>query len=275
MDEIPLSLPIVMDEASYSQAIVKLSPTGRELIPFGQDTMEDLIAHYAQQVAEIYHQKDLFVLEGMTNMADARAAVLAIRGVSDKPIWVRFVCDDEGRTPMGNDVLATLIVMEGMGASAFGLDCADGEAERLEQLERLRPYASIPLIGAPSGTVLVEKDPDVIPCASEKEARFITPDIDVGETIECTSDLMEDIVVAEETSPQGALKIEVLEWDDVDIFAEHQYAVRDALCLTSDVPELLEGALRVYQGRAFWDGTEELEEEFLTEMSQKYGLVIL
>ena len=32
----------------------------------------------------------------------------------------------------------------------------------------------------------------VIPCASEREARFITPDIDVGETIECTPDLMED-----------------------------------------------------------------------------------
>ena len=44
---------------------------------------------------------------------------------------------------------------------------------------------------------VVERDPDVIPCASEKEARFITPDVDVGETIECTPDLMEDILEAE------------------------------------------------------------------------------
>ena len=44
-----------------------------------------------------------------------------------------------------------------------------------------------------SAFVPPRRDPDVIPCASEKEARFITPDIDVGETIECTSDLLEDI----------------------------------------------------------------------------------
>ena len=121
----------------------------------------------------------------------------------------------------------------------------------------------------------VEKDPDVIPCASEKEARFITPDVDVGETIQCTDDLREDILEAEEERPVGALKIEVLDTDDLEIFAREQYAVRDALCLWSDVPELLEGALRAYQGRAFYDGTAELEPEFLARMSEKYGLILL
>ena len=118
-------------------------------------------------------------------------------------------------------------------------------------------------------------DPDVIPCASEKEARFITPDVDVGETISCTPDLLEDILEAEENTPQGALKIAVLEEDDLDIFAENQYAVKDALCLFSDVPELLERALRLYQGRAFWDGTETLDPAFLEEMRRKYGLIVL
>ena len=121
----------------------------------------------------------------------------------------------------------------------------------------------------------VERDPDVIPCASEKEARFITPDVDVGEMIACTPDLMEDILVAEEISPQGALKIAILEEDDLDIFAENQYVVKDALCLFSDVPELLEKALRIYQGRAFWDGTGDLEEEFLRTMARRYGLILL
>ena len=63
--------------------------------------------------------------------------------------------------------------------------------------------------------------------------------------------------------------------DDLEIFAREQYAVRDALCLWSDVPELLEGALRAYQGRAFYDGTAELEPEFLARMSEKYGLILL
>ena len=132
----------------------------------------------------------------------------------------------------------------------------------------------LPFRPVPFPYQLIPHDPDVIPCSGDKHARFITPDVDVGEAIECSPDLLEDILRAED-APVGALKIVILEPDDLDIFAEQQYAVQDALCLWSDVPELLEGALRLYQGRAFYDGTGELEPEFLASMSQKYGLVVL
>ena len=304
-----------------------LAPAGMALTPVGESSFEEMVAVYTEQAAALEGAGvDLFVLETMTDMAQARAAVLACRSVSPKPVWACFTCDDEGRTPGGTDVLAALIVMQGMGVSAFGLNCTSPQ-DTAQQLERLAPYASVPLIAKPSAGLPgaccapeelaalapryaaagarifggccgtgpehlaalrqavaqvdfaafqpVERDPDVIPCASEKEARFITPDVDVGETIECTPDLMEDILEAEEVSPQGALKIAILEEDDLDIFAENQYVVKDALCLWSDVPELLEKALRLYQGRAFWDGTGDLEEDFLREMARRYGLVLL
>ena len=154
------------------------------------------------------------------------------------------------------------------GVRIFGGCCGTTPAHIAALREALAEidFAAFPAVG---------HDPDVIPCASEKEARFITPDVDVGETIACTSDLMEDILEAEEEAPQGALKIAILEEDDLDIFAENQYAVKDALCLFSDVPELLEKALRLYQGRAFWDGTGDLDEAFLEEMRVRYGLVLL
>ena len=119
-----------------------------------------------------------------------------------------------------------------------------------------------------------ERDPDVIPCATQREARFITPDVDVGETIECTPGLMEDILAAED-APVGAVKIAVLEEDDLPLFAEYQYVIEEALCLYSDVPELMEAALRLYQGRAFYDGTGDLEEDFLDRMVRTYGLIVL
>ena len=304
-----------------------LAPLGLSLPPFGESSFEEMVAVYTEQAAALEKAGvDLFVVETMISMAEARAAMLACKSVSDKPVWVTFTCDEEGRAPYGTDVLAAMIVMQGMGAAAFGLNCSDPAAVA-EQLERLVPYASVPLIAKPnagqpgayrtpeelaafvpafakggarifggccgagpdhvtairqamermdfSDFPAVERDPDVIPCASEKEARFITPDVDVGETIECTPDLMEDILAAEEEAPQGALKIAILEEDDLDIFAENQYVVKDALCLWSDVPELLEKALRIYQGRAFWDGTGDLEEDFLRDMAKKYGLVLL
>ena len=323
-------------DAAGGRALVAgdMGPTGLTVEPFGENSFEALVEVYARQASALAGEVDLFYVETMCTMAEARAAVLAVRQVSDKPVWVTFTCDDEGRTPSGTDVLAALIVMQGMGVSAFGLNCGQGPEALLEQLERMTPYATVPLIAKPSaglpqgsgaGAVYPvapaefatwaapfaragvrifggccgagpeyiaalaaavgdidfsaftppQRDPDVIPCASEKEARFITPDVDVGEVIECSPDLLEDILEAEENCPQGALKIAIYEEDDVDMFAENQYAVKDALCLTTDVPELLEKALRVYQGRAFWDGTEDLEPEFLARMSRDYGLVLL
>lgn len=307
-----------------------LSPTGLPTAPFGEGVFETLLDVYTEQAAALERAGvDLFVIETMVSMAEARAALLAVKRVSRRPVWVSFTCDEEGRTPTGTDVLAALIVMQGMGADAFGLNCSYGPEAMLEQLERLTPYAAVPLIAKPNaglpgeglcspqalaayvpafaragvrlfggccGTtpahvaalrsalaeaeispfVPAEHDPDVIPCASEREARFITPDVDVGETIPCTPNLLEEILEAEEERPQGALKISILREDDLDLFAENQYAVQDALCLWTDVPELLERALRLYQGRAFWDGTAgEIEAEFLAEMSRRYGLILL
>lgn len=324
-------------EAADGRALVAgdLGPTGKTLSPFGDDSFEMLTAVYTEQALALeLAGVDLFVIETCVSMPEARAAVLAVRSVSDKPVFVTFTCNEDGRTLSGTDVLAALIVMQGMGVSAFGLNCCDGPQVVLEQLRRLTPYARVPLIAKPSAGLpqaeedgpvysctpeelasfvpdlaaagarifggccgagadhiaalkqavdrvdfaafpAVEHDPDVIPCASETEARFITPDVDVGEPIECTSDLMEDILEAEENCPQGALKIGIWEEDDLLLFAENQYVVKDALCIATDVPELLEGALRAFQGRAFWDGTEELEDDFLQEMRRQYGLILL
>ena len=324
-------------QAAAGRALVAgdLGPTLHAIPPYGETPFEVLVGFYAEQAAALERAGvDLFLVESVMAMAEARAAVLGIReSGSRRPILVTCYCDEEGRTPSGTDVLACAIVMQGMGVTAFGLNCVD-PAVAEEQLARLHLYTDLPLIAEPSaglpdltsgkpdypdnadafarrtpqwaaagvrifggccGTTPVhiaalgqamaavdfsafppvEKDPDVIPCASEKEARFITPDVDVGETIQCTDHLMEDILEAEEERPVGALKIEVLDTDDLEIFAREQYAVRDALCLWSDVPELLEGALRAYQGRAFYDGTAELEPEFLARMSEKYGLILL
>lgn len=212
----------------------------------------------------------------LTSMASGRAALLGCR----EPVWCTFLCDEEGRTPTGTDVLAALIVMEGMGCAAFGLEGED-PLVLAEQYERIAPYATVPLVWPASlprpelelapGSALA--DPDVIPCASGTEARFLTPDVDVGETLRCGPDLVEEILESEDT--RGALKIAVLEEDDLWALADAQYVVRDALCIVSDVPELLERSLRYYQGRAFWDGTEDLEDDFLSRLSRRYGLILL
>ena len=73
-------------------------------------------------------------------MAQARAALLGVRQAGlRQPVLVVCRCDEEGRTPTGGDVLACGIVMQGMGAAAFGLHCSDPDALE-EQLSRLHQY---------------------------------------------------------------------------------------------------------------------------------------
>ena len=86
----------------------------------------------------------------MMTLTDARAAVLAIRSMSKKPILVSFTCDESGKILSGTDVVAALSVMEGMGVSAFGLNCSAGPEQMLPQLQRLHKYARVPLIAKPN-----------------------------------------------------------------------------------------------------------------------------
>ena len=247
-----------------------LGPLGLDIPPAGETPFEELVSRYCERLEK---GSGPIHINCMTTMAECRAAILAVQEVR-RPFWVSWAFDEDGESFTRVHMLAALFVAEGMGAAAFGLNC------RPTLVEELIPYASVPLFSYYDGEYTLwpyevrEKDPDMIPCATGIEPCFISRLVDVGEEIECSPDLLEDIIAAED-DPVGAVKIAIQEADDVDIFADNQYAIRDALCLWSDVPELLEGALRVFQGRAFYDGTGDLEAEDLAPLVKKYGLIVL
>ncbi len=312
-----------------------LSPLGIFIKPFGDTDFEQMVDIYSEQVrALLAGGVDFFALETVMTLAEARAAVLAVREATDKPVFVTFTCDEHGKTIWGVDILAALIVMQGMGVHAFGLNCSTGPEAMAANMRRLAPYARVPLIAkpnaglphvdeegntffdmdadtfcaftedfigsgvrlfggccgtdethisalrreverlAPAPFVPAEEDPDNIPCATERGAQFIEPTIDVGTTLECSPELAEDILSAEE-EPSGAIKILIENEDDLETFELNQYMINEALCLCSDSEVIFESALRVFNGRAFYDSTCELDEPFLLRMSQKYGLIRL
>ena len=252
-----------------------LGPLGLDVLPAGEHTFEELVKEYRTRLTG---ESGPVHINCMMTMAECRAAMLAAKEHGCGPLWVSWGCDEDGESPARVHMMAALFVAEGMGAAAFGLNCPEELAK--EHLVELAPYASVPLFYVVDGTPVVwpyepaEHDPDVIPCATGTAACFVTRTVDVGEELECTPDLLEDIIESED-DPVGAVKISILEQDDVDMFAEEQYAITKALCLWSDVPELLEAALRVYQGRAFYDGTGDLEPADLERLSKKYGLIVL
>ena len=306
-----------------------LSPTGAFLAPLGDVSFEELVDIYTQQAAGLESAGvDLFVIETMMTLSDARAAVLAVRSVSDKPIFVTFTCDENGRSISGGDVTAALVVLQGMGIDAFGLNCSAGPEQMLPQLRRLREYARVPLIAKPNagmpqivdGKAVYNCTPEefialipdmlrtgvavfggccgttaahiaalrdaldgaaitppaplhthMLPAATEKQPFPLPVDVRWSTVISLTADA-EDALSAGQETDDPVLAVRIDDWDGVQALADFQYLIAKPLCIVCDDGELLEAALRVYQGRALYDGS--LPDSTLLPLCDKYGLLI-
>ena len=318
-------------QAAGGQAWVAgdIAPTGLFLYPLGDTSFDELFEIYAEQAAALEKAGvDLFVIETMMTVAEARAAVLAVRSVSRKPIFVSFTCDENGRTLTGSDITAVLQIMQGMEIDAFGLNCSVGPNEMVQQLQRLYEIARVPLIAKPNAGIpeivdgqtvydcppdrftariadfaaagvrifggccgttpdhiaalkasvsglcpapLAPKQSELLPAATEKALFFLDPAVETGPPLRCDDDLENNLEDAlDEDSP--ILSVEIRESADLDLFADCQYMISKPLCLVCDDADLLEQALRLYQGRALYDGT--LDSETLSPLVQKYGLLI-
>ena len=67
------------------------------------------------------------------------------------------------------------------------------------------------------------------------------------------------------------IAVRIKEAADLDEFEMAQYAVRKPLCIVCDDAELLDEALRLYQGRALYAGG--LSDEKLAPLAGRYGLI--
>ena len=134
-------LVAVSKEAVGGKALIAgdIATTGKFLAPVGDVTFDELYEIYYEQALALEEAGvDMYAIETIMTVPDARAALLAVRDVSDKPVIVSFTCDEKGRTLTGSDVLAALVIMQGMELDVFGLNCSTGPDEMVKQAERLR-----------------------------------------------------------------------------------------------------------------------------------------
>ena len=97
-----------------------LSSTGLYIEPYGDYTFTEIMSVYRQQVKALSPYCDMFVIETVPALWNMRAAVLACKK-ENKPIIATMKVDEDGETAIGTNVLCTLLVLQAMGISAFGL----------------------------------------------------------------------------------------------------------------------------------------------------------
>lgn len=146
--------PTARQRVAASQTVLiagDLAPTGRFLAPAGDLSFESLIDIYRQQVEGLLQAGvDLFIIETMFDLAQVRAAVLAIQSVCDLPIMTSLTFEENGRTLAGNPPLACLLALASMGVAAFGLNCSFGPDKLADLLTPLLQVSPIPLLVKPN-----------------------------------------------------------------------------------------------------------------------------
>ncbi len=146
-----------------------IGPTGRFLLPAGDLSADDLVAVYRRQVRGLLAGGvDLFSIETMMDLGQARAALRAIRAECDLPVLVTLTFDPGGKTLSGDDPAAAAIALAAAGADGFGANCSTGPADMGRVLATLQDMATVPVICKPNagmprvedGRTVFDMDPD-------------------------------------------------------------------------------------------------------------------
>ena len=112
-----------------------LGPTGQLLAPMGPLALDDAYELFARQVrAAVAAGADLFVIETMSDLAEAKTALLAVRENSNLPALVTMTFEEDGRTFLGTTPEVAALTLSSLGAAAVD---ADGEPRaRIKVVER-------------------------------------------------------------------------------------------------------------------------------------------
>ncbi|MDP2267741.1 MAG: homocysteine S-methyltransferase family protein, partial [Deltaproteobacteria bacterium] len=128
-----------------------IGPTGRFVAPFGDLAFDEAVDIYKEQVAGLLAGGvDLFVIETMIDIQEARAALLAVKETGDYFTIVTMTYEKDGRTLNGTDPVTALITLQSLGADAVGCNCSAGPEAMLPLVAAMKPYATVPLAAKPN-----------------------------------------------------------------------------------------------------------------------------
>ena len=151
--EINTELVRLSREAVGDKALVAgdMTMTGQQLFPLGELMFEELVEVYKEQASILDKAgADLFVVETMMSLQECRAAVIAIKEVSDKPVMVTLTYNEDGRTLYGTPPEAAVVVLQSLGVDVIGINCSTGPMEMIEPVKIMAEYATIPILAKPN-----------------------------------------------------------------------------------------------------------------------------
>lgn len=136
-------------ENTGTLAALDIGPIGQLLEPTGTLTFEEAYDIYKEMILA-GSGADIVVFETMTDLYELKAALLAAKENSDKPVICTMTFEENMRTFTGCRISSMALVLEGLGADAVGINCSLGPEQLYPAAEELCRCTSLPVVIKPN-----------------------------------------------------------------------------------------------------------------------------
>ncbi|KDR96741.1 5-methyltetrahydrofolate--homocysteine methyltransferase [Peptoclostridium litorale DSM 5388] len=182
VEEIVKSAVSIAREAAGEDGLVALDigPIGQMMEPIGTLSFEQAYEIFKEQVIA-GEGADLILIETISDIYEAKAAVLAAKENSDLPVLCTLTFQENGRTLTGTNPLAAVNILEGLGCDAIGMNCSLGPVQMMPIVKDIVDYSSIPVMVQPNaGLPRIEDGKTVYDVEPYEFASYIAQMADMG-----------------------------------------------------------------------------------------------
>ncbi|UCC87464.1 MAG: homocysteine S-methyltransferase family protein [Anaerolineales bacterium] len=139
--EVNLAAARLAREVAGEEVLVlgDIGPTGQLLEPLGILTYDEAVTAFAEQAAALAEGGvDAILIETMSDLKEAKAAIEGTRQATGLPILVTMSFDTHGHTMMGVKPAQAARELWAMGVAAVGANCGRTLSENLEAIRQMR-----------------------------------------------------------------------------------------------------------------------------------------
>lgn len=127
-----------------------MGPTGHFLKPLGDLDFEELVDAFREQARGLADGgADLILIETQFDIAEARAAVVAVREATDLPVGVSMTFEN-CVSLTGTSPLTFVDVMQNMGVDLIATNCSAGPEQIMDVVRAMLPRLDTPLLVEPN-----------------------------------------------------------------------------------------------------------------------------
>lgn len=128
-----------------------VGPLGALLAPMGELSFDEAYSLFAEIMdAGAAAGADLILIETMSDLLEAKAALLAAKERTTLPVFVTMTFGEDGRTFLGTEPAAAAVTLTSLGADVVGINCSLGPKELREPLQKMIAATHLPVMIQPN-----------------------------------------------------------------------------------------------------------------------------